>query len=275
MDNILLTRFPLDLIRRTLPFFVAVAGLSSCVKHREMISLNEGREFPTSPTAIANQAVIRVQPGDLLAISIQTIDPTVSAPFNPGSTEPRGTGNEANASTAQSTGGGTTYLVDANGEINMPLLGKVRIDKLTTLQVRDSIGLKLGKYLTAPIVNVRLLNFKITVLGEVGRSGTFQIDNERVNILQALGLAGDFTTYGNREKVLVIREKEGQREFGQLNLHDRAVFESPYFYLQPNDVVYVEATHSKVGATQDQATKYLQWALPIVTVISVFVSLLR
>lgn len=257
-----------------------ILPLVSCVKHRQLLSLNEGRAFPDSPVAIQHQTSISIQPGDLLAISVQTVDPAVSAPFNFGGIPTAG--NEQKVETtgiqitsAQNTGGGLSYLVDANGEINMPMLGKVKLNGLTTLQSRDTLTRQLSKYLTSPIVNVRLLNFKITVLGEVGHSGSFPVENERINILQALGLAGDFTPYSNRERVLVIREIQGKREFAYLNLHNREVFDSPFFYLQPNDVVYVEAARYKVAATSDEATKYIQWALPIVSALSIIITLTR
>ena len=119
------------------------------------------------------------------------------------------------------------------------------------------------------------MSFRFSVLGEVRNPGSFSVNREQTNVLEALGMAGDLTNYGNRQNLLLVRERSGEREFAYLNLHDRAIFDSPYFYLQPGDVIYVEPIKAKIGATADGSTKYLQWALPVVSVISIVVSLLR
>lgn len=268
----------MHLTKSRLTLLLAVLAIlqSSCIHHRELVNFNEGPTFSTSAETIANQHPLLLQTDDLLAISVQSADPRASAPFNftvlpeMGRTE-TGMIPQASASTNMQP----NYLIDASGTINFPSLGKIQAAGLTTIQLRDTLTHRISKYVQEPIVNVRLTNFRFSVMGEVGRAGTFSIANERVNILQAIGMAGDLTNYGNREKVLVVREQNGKREYAYINLHQRDLFQSPYFYLMQNDLIYVEPLPAKVGATADAATKYLQWALPIVSVISIIVSLTR
>ena len=250
--------------------------LGSCIHHRELVNFNEGPSFSNSPEAIANRAALVLQPDDLLAISVQSADPRASAPFN-FTMLPEINQNQTGmiTPTTASNNMQPNYLIDAAGAINFPSLGKITAAGRSTSQLRDTLTLLIGKYVQNPIVNVRLTNFRFSVTGEVNSAGTFSIANERINILQALGMAGDLTNYGNRENILIIREQNGKREFGHLNLHQRDLFQSPYFYLMQNDLVYVEPLPAKVGVTADGATKYLQWALPVISVISIIVSLTR
>jgi len=253
---------------RTLLLLPILLLFASCIQHKQMLNFNEGPDFNTVAQQLALANPILIQPDDLLSVSVQTTDPETSAPFNTG-TAP------ADGSSASGVSVAPTYLVDANGAINMPILGKIKVAGWGTLQARDSLTARLGKYLTTPIVNVRLVNFKFTVLGEVGKAGSYTIPNERINILEALGMAGDLTNYGDREKILIIREKDGKRSFGYLDLHQRDLFNSPYYYLAQNDILYVEPVKAKVGATADGATKYVQWLAPVISIISIIVSLSR
>jgi polysaccharide export outer membrane protein len=259
--------------------FLVLAGLfllPSCVKYRHLKNFDEGPSF--TPAQIAEQNPIRLQPDDLIAVSVQSVDPTVSAPYNFGGIPATGqttTGGSIGNQESAAAGGGQTHLIDANGEINLVGLGKIRLAGLSTLQARDTLTARLRKYITDPIVNVRLLNFRFTVLGEVNNSGSYSVEKERLNILEALGMAGDLTIFGNRKNILIIREKEGVREYGYIDLHRRDVFTSPYFYLMQNDIVYVEPMRSKLAATPEEATKYLQYAFPVISVISLIISLVR
>lgn len=235
---------------------------TACIQHRQLVNFDRGPVFDSLMLPVQAH-VIRIQHDDLLAISVlsQTSDPQVTAPFR--SPNPTG-GAEADA---------PKYLVDGNGLINMPLVGKIPVVGLSTQEVRDTIASRLSQYLRNPIVNVRLSNFRFSVLGEVNKAGTYSVPYEQVNVLEAIGQAGDLTKYGNRENLLLIRQSNGIRTYARLNLHDRNLFQSPYFYLEQNDIVYVEPLKAKVGDTADATTKYLQWALPVVSVITLIVSL--
>ena len=140
------------------------------------------------------------------------------------------------------------YLVEADGTIKLPYLDKLKAEGLTRLELEKLITERLKEYTKNPVVNVRFLNYRITVIGAVQAPGNFSIPTERVTVLEALGLAGDLTAFGRRENVLVIREVNGERTFGRLNLQSKALFNSPYYYLKTNDIVYVEASKaSSIG----------------------------
>lgn len=247
----------------SLGLILILLSQGACIKHRELINFDSGPAFDSLVAPVQDHA-LRIQRDDLLAVTVQSqiADPKITAPF-------AGTSNE--------NGGGTAvtpqYLVDINGKINMPLVGQVHVAGLTTQEARDTIALHLGRFLKNPIINVRIDNFRFSVLGEVNKAGTYNVGHERVTVIEALGMAGDLTKYGNRENILIIRQTDGQRRYGWINLHRRDVFQSNYFYLEQGDIIYVEPLKAKVGDTADGTTKYLQWALPIVSVVGLVVTL--
>ncbi|MDR0953753.1 MAG: polysaccharide biosynthesis/export family protein [Rikenellaceae bacterium] len=155
------------------------------------------------------------------------------------------------------------YLVDKNGDINFPLLGRIHVQGMT----RDSLitylenRIRTEGYLSTPIVTAKTINLKIAVLGEVKLPGQFPISTERITVLDALGLAGDMTIYGNRSNVKVIRENNGVRTISELNLNSKDIFNSPYFYLRQNDVVYVEPNKRKA----EQGSVSPLWSLGVST----------
>lgn len=243
-------------------------GLSSCVNHRQLINFNEGPSFPAGAQPIPATADIRIQPDDLLEIGVYAEDPVAVAPFRL-----QGVGLRAKEEISLS---GNQYLVDQAGDVDFPVLGRLHLAGLTAEAARDTMKQHLSKYIANPIVNVRWLNFKFTVLGEVARPATYSLPERSVTVLEAVGLAGDLTNYGNRENILVIREQDGKREFGRINLRDRAVFASPFFYLKQNDVVYVEPLKQKAGLVGDQATtKVLPWVSAAAIVANVLILLTR
>ncbi len=235
---------------------------SACIHHRELINFDIGPSFDSLVMPTQNHA-LRIQHDDMLAVTVQSqvADPKITAPF-------AGTSTEGGVAAVT-----PRYLVDINGQINMPLVGQVNVAGLTTQEARDTIAFHLSRFLKSPIINVRIANFRFSVLGEVNAAGTYAVDYERVTILEALGLAKDLTKYGNRENILVIRQTNGERRYGRIDLHRRDVFQSPYFYLEQGDIIYVEPLKAKVGDTADGTTKYLQWALPIVSVVGLVVTL--
>ena len=245
--------------------------LSSCIHHKELLNLNEGAAFPGLPESTLYTA-LRIQPDDLLSVSIQSSDPVASAPFRLGAAPMLGKNDLTGNTTSDASNG---FLVDPAGNIYLPEIGAVKVVGLSTFSARDTITARLKKFLRDPIVNVRLQNFKFTVLGEVQRPGAFTIPNERINILEAIGTAGDIGVYGNRSNVLIIREEDGKRSFGRIDLHQRDIFQSPYFYLRQNDLIYIEPIKNKTASITDGATKALQWVLPIITVISIIVTLTK
>ena len=190
-----------------------------------------------------------IQPDDILSINIQVIDPEATRTLNNGNIQSSAVGN----TTAGSTGGQTVtgLLVDKSGNIEYPVLGKIHVAGLTTNGARELIRQRASdEGYRNPAVNLRFANFKITILGEVAKPGTYVVSTEKVNILDALGLAGDLTIYGKRENVLLIRQNEdGSQDRIRLDLTKSSTLTSPYFYLRQNDYIYVEALKTKVVAS--------------------------
>ena len=194
----------------------------------------------------------KIMPKDLLVITVNATDPLAAAPFN------LTVQSSINSSiTATSQPALQQYLVDNNGEINFPVLGRLKVGNLTKREAEDLIRDKLKSYIIneEPVVTVRMVNYKISVLGEVARPGTFTVSNEKINVLEALAMAGDMTIYGVRDDVKLIRENsEGKREIIKLNLTSAAIVTSPYYYLEQNDILYVKpnkikAKNSDIGNT--------------------------
>lgn len=209
-------------------------------------------KLKTVPLAEYNTPII--QADDILDVSIQTLD-AGSAPLisqqNSSGYPLLGTGSSlpGMASTPGVTPKTTGYVVDKQGFVILPLIGKVSVVGQTTDQVRDNIQKKAEEYYKEPVVNVRFANFKITVIGEVTKPSTYIMPNEKVTLLDAIGIAGDLTIFGKRENVLLIRENNGKKDFVRFNLNDSKLFASPYFYLHQGDVIYVEPNQSKVRST--------------------------
>ena len=197
----------------------------------------------------------RIMPKDILTVTVNTVNPEASAPFN---LIVRNTLYSTSSSISTSGGSLQTYLVDNNGCIEFPVVGTLQVGGLTKSQCEKLIHDKIQRYMNAeenPVVTVRMSNYKISVLGEVARPGMFTVGNEKINIFEALAQAGDLTIYGVRERVKLIREDaKGNKAVYNLNLNDAEIINSPYYYLQQNDIIYVEpnkvkARNSSVGQT--------------------------
>jgi polysaccharide export outer membrane protein len=213
---------------------------------------------------IATYATPVIRPDDILEVTIQTIDPGATVLLNKENTT-----NWPLAGSSAGTGNNISgYLVDKDGYVLIPLVGKILVKDKTTSEVRDIVSKKAAEYFKDPVVNVRFANFKITVLGEVARPSTYVMPNEKVTLLDAIGAAGDLTIYGKRENILLIRDKNGKKEMIRFNLNKSDLFTSPYYYLQQGDVVYVEPNKTKVAST-DMAK--FRTASILISVVSVLV----
>lgn len=244
---------------------------SSCVSYEEIINFTEGPEFSTNPQDILNQQIIKIQPDDILAITVQTLDINAAAPFNGGI---ESTSLKAASRSADDSFKG--YLVDRNGTIDFPVLGKIEVGGLTIEAAKEVLIKELQRYLKEPpIVNMRIDNFKITILGEVNRPSSYLIDGEKITILEAIGLGGDLTNYGDRADILIMREENNQRVFGSINLKDRNIFQSPFFYLKQNDFIYVKARKEKTATITGQANVIIPWVSLAVTVAALVVTSTR
>ncbi|RPD47277.1 polysaccharide biosynthesis/export family protein [Paracnuella aquatica] len=221
---------------------------ASTQKVRYFNTLADSTVFQTN--AIPDQAI---NAHDLLGISISSINTEASAIFN----QP----NQSNVQTTTETGGTLRpagYLVGPDGKIRFPMLGAVQAGGLTKRQLQENIRLALveRKLLVDPIVEVRLLNFKVTVLGEVARPTVITVANDKITLLEALGLAGDITIYGMRNNVLVIRENGVNKLSQRIDLNSTELLNSEYYYLQSNDVVYVQPNKAR-AATATRVTQLL------------------
>jgi polysaccharide export outer membrane protein len=239
-------------------FLTPIALLTSCVNQKQVAYFQKAPN-QSDTISVARAYVPKIQSGDILSINVGSLNPMASSFFNPFSTVPIGTdnSNSINQSGVSQTGTSPTltqsaapgYLVDATGAIELPLLGVIKIAGLTTSEAKEVIKNKLKLYLKEPTVNVRFLNYKISVTGEVARPSVYIIPNEMITLPEALSMAGDLTIYGKRDNILIIRDENGKKEFGRVNLNTREVYTSPYYYLHANDLVYVEPGKGRIAQT--------------------------
>ena len=185
----------------------------------------------------------RLQPDDLLGIVVNSKSEKLVSDFN------RGAHAFSTSFEAYSTASLQTYLVDKEGYIDYPIIGKIKVSGLTREEFLDKLTQAIKPYITDVSVNLRILNYKIIVQGEVANPGVFTINSERVTILQALSLAGDLTIYGKRDRVLVIREQDNKRTFNVIDLTSSDFMTSDYYFLQQNDIVYVEPNKTKINSS--------------------------
>jgi polysaccharide export outer membrane protein len=188
----------------------------------------------------------KIQPDDILSISISSLNPEATAIFNT-----KATNSSTNSMDQRQLDG---YLVDKGGSVDMPVIGSMKLLGLTSEEAGTMIKAKLTNYLKEPTVSIRFLNFKVSVLGEVARPGVYSITSEKITFPEALGLAGDITIYGLRENVLIIREENGNREFARINMNNLTVFNSPYYYLHKGDILYIEPGPRKVQQSDNNKT---------------------
>ncbi|MDH6312724.1 protein involved in polysaccharide export with SLBB domain [Parabacteroides sp. PFB2-10] len=220
---------------------VLTLWLVACGSPKDVLYLQDVDPYKMVP--IEQNYEVIVHHDDLLAIMVNSRNPELAMPFNmPMVTYQLGT--EGQSYGTQRVLG---YLVDPNGEIDFPILGRLKVEGLTRNQLKELIKSKLIEedLIKDPIVTVQFLNYKISVMGEVARPGSFSISGDRITLLEALSMAGDLTIYGKRDRVAVIREKDGKRSILYHDLRSSDIFTSPCYYLQQNDIVYVEPNKRK------------------------------
>lgn len=239
---------------------------SSCSTSKKIVYFDNVQD--TSFISKLDAAETVIQNNDILSISITSLNPEASAIFN--------TGNNFGGSVVPGTGSSAGYLVNSDGYIQLPILGNIKAAGITKKQLKDVITNSIveKKLLLDPIVNIRNLNFKVTVLGEVARPTVVAAPSEKISLLEALGLAGDLTIYGKRENVLLIRETNGKKQVRRIDLTSKNFFLSPYYYLQPNDVVYVEPNQSKIS-NASLSKQLLPVLVSIVSVIALVIYRLK
>ena len=216
-----------------------------------------------------------IMPKDLLTITVSSTEPDAAVPFN--LTVPTIQNVSSRYTTSQPVL--QTYLVDNLGNVDFPVLGKIHLGGMTKSQAETFIVKELkGLFKETPIVNVRLVNYKVSVLGEVNRPGTFTVANEKINLFEALALAGDMSVYGKRENVKLLREdSKGKKQIVSLDLNKSDIINSPYFYLQQNDVIYVEPNKAKAKNSDigQSTTLLLSGTSILISLAGLIVNILR
>lgn len=242
--------FPKSLLFISLVFLVY-----SCASRKDVVYFQDTGDFET---LINNSTFVsKFKVDDLVSIHVSSLNPEASAPFN----LIRGAA-EGGLRAEQ-----VDYLVDQAGEIDFPVIGKLKIVGLSQDELRMLLRERLSEYLKDPIINIRLRNFTVTVLGAVNRPGTYPVNGEQVTILEALGFAGDLTIRGKRDNLLVIRDFNGTKVYTRVDLTSKDMVKSPVYYLTQNDVVYVELNNSGIKETSIDARAGLY-----VSIISVLIT---
>ena len=222
---------------------VVLFALTSCATRENIAYFQDEKigEFNQSPI---NYSIV-YQPNDMLTIDVTALDPETVKPFNLNAV-PYNSDSTINASTNLRM---QTYIVDANGNIEFPVLGTVKVGGLTRYEATKLFKNEISKYVKDPLVNIRITNFTISVLGEVSNPGSFIIQDEKVTLAEALGLAGDLTIYGKRNNILLIREYNGVKKFSIIDLTSVKSVTSSTYNLMQNDVIYIEPNEAKVRSS--------------------------
>lgn len=234
------TKYYVMKLRIALMAAIAALVSGSCTSYKDIVYFQDIDNADLNPLNSEYEAVIKKD--DRLTIVVSGPDKTVTAPYNLTLSELSGTSGYS-SNPEQAT---LSYLVDVNGNIEFPILGKIHVEGMTRSQLTDYLTAEIGKDVQNPIVHVSFKNYKITVLGEVRNPGTFTFDSEKINILQALGQAGDLSLTAERDGILLLREVDGVQTHNRIDLRDSHLLDSPYFYLQQNDVIVVPPSPTRV-----------------------------
>ncbi len=252
------------------PFFPLIALVicfAACKGPKHVVYFNEPGPSDSSSQPLANRLAddIMVQPDDILAINVSSIqsllDKNVSqlSIYNSG-----GTPFSVLAVNGGGGGGGVQtngYLVDPAGNITFPVIGQVKVGGLTVREVKDVMASRLDSVIKKPVVEVRIINYKVTILGEVPKPGPVLAPNQKITLFDALAAAGDIPVTGRKDNVRIIREVNGQRQMAFVNLNKASVFSSPYYYLHQNDIVYVEP----VKLRRQENNEFVRFYLPLIS----------
>ncbi|TDQ31179.1 polysaccharide biosynthesis/export family protein [Zeaxanthinibacter enoshimensis] len=225
------------LLKPAIVFLLAGLFISSCASKKDVVYFQNAGSFET--IVDKNKSTPKFKVDDVISIHVSTLDKEASVPFN----------LFAGTESGNLTPTQVDYLVDESGEIDFPVIGKIKVAGLSPDELRMKLRNDLNEFLKDPIINIRLRNFSVTVLGEVNRPGTYPVVGEQITILEALGLAGDMTIKGQRKNVMVIRDFDGTKVYNRIDLTRKEALTSPVYYLTQNDVVYVEPNRSATTAS--------------------------
>jgi len=237
-------------------FYILTLFTFSCTPYKGVPYFQDLQRDSIQVEKIINYTPLTVQPGDLLALNVNSLNHEADAQFNYNLERPSGinsiTGLTDNGTASEGVVFG--YLVDEEGNINLPIIGEVKVSGLSTEQISVDLQTRLASVLSNPIVNVRLVNFTVSILGDVKTPGVFAVKDEKTTITEAIALAGDLNTTGIRN-ILIIREVDGIRKYIPLDLKSKNIMNSPYYYLKNKDVIYVQPNKDKVSGSDSAFTK--------------------
>jgi polysaccharide export outer membrane protein len=241
--------------------------MSSCLTYKEIVNFKESTISNNlkADTSII-QKEIRLAADDVVQIFISSYNKEEAYKFNL-------LFNQSDINQSYAMGSSIAdpfgYRVDNKGNIEMPVLGRVYVLGMTMEELRDEIFKKTAatNYLKEFSVNVRFLSFHLTILGEVNSPGTYTITSQKINVLQAIGLAKDVSLFSKRNNVIIIREQNGKRTYGKIDLGSKQLFQSPWYYLQPNDIIYVEPHRAKILSAPDPASRYISTIIALVSLV--------
>lgn len=263
------------LISAVIVAMTMVLVLGSCGSAKKVAYFQNADSISLAASKMLYDA--KIMPKDQLTITVLTTNPQASAPFNLSVSNTIGTSGQLSTSTGSLQG----YLVDNNGNIEFPVIGTIHVGGLTKTQCEELIKSKVIPYLSAsenPIVTVRMASYRVTVIGEVGKPGVVSVPTEKMSVIEALAQSGDLTIYGKRDNVMLIREDaSGEKHIHRMNLNDANLINSPYYYMQQNDILYVEpnGVKAKNSAIGQSTTIWFSVISILTSLTSLLVNILR
>lgn len=230
-----------SLLQKTIPLFLILL-LFSCASRKDIVYYQGIDEM--APSEKSTSYEIKIQPDDLLMIIVSAEDPEIAAPFNLKSVSMVSPSKQDLVRSQETM---QLYLIDASGFIEFPVLGKLKVGGMSRSEVLQMLQQKIAVYIKNPIINLRVMNFKVSVQGEVNLPGTYPVVSDRITLIEALTMAKDLTIYGKRNNILVIREIDGVKSYNRVDITKAEFINSPFYYLAQNDVVYVEPNKNKIN----------------------------
>jgi len=256
--------------------FLAALALSSCQPskkmHKDRLYL---QGIDTSKIATITIPEERIQKGDLLSITVYSDNQEATTIYNQLQVGSSGSAIGISSSAGTNSGGGRGYLVDVNGNFIFHSLGVLHVEGLTKNQLKDTLVQKLDTFLKHPYVEIRFLNKRVTILGEVSKPGIINMPEERLNIFDALAFSGDVTNFGRKDNVLIIREENGKRTMARLNINEADIYKSEYFNLHSGDLVYIEPIRKKPTGTDQTVVRNISLAATAASILAIIYSILR
>lgn len=257
-----------SLLKKAIPLCIVLV-LFSCKPKSELVYYQNIDSLAAKEKL--NSYEIKIQPDDMLTIIVSADDPETAVPFNLSTISmPSAVSNGSMSARGQESI--QAYLVDVNGFIDFPVLGKLKVGGLSRTEVMQLLETKIAKYIKNPIINLRLTNFKVSVQGEVTIPGTYPLTSDRVTLIEAISMAKDLTIYGRRDNILVIREINGVKSYNRVDITKADFINSPFYYLAQNDVIYVEPNKTRingaaVGANTNVIISITSLVITLITLI--------